>query len=69
MSTLLCNYFYGNLERELLAQNACAGNESLLLRMVDDFLLLTTSPAGVSGRAFRQNVSTLDALLLFSVRL
>lgn len=41
LSSLLCNYFYAELERE------CFGflqkDESLLLRLIDDFLLITTN--------------------------
>lgn len=40
ISTLLCSFFYGELERE------CFGflteGDSLMLRMIDDFLLITT---------------------------
>ena len=49
LSTLLCNYFYGNLESTLLADQYCNSADSLLLRMVDDFLLITTAPQGKEG--------------------
>lgn len=54
MSTLLCNYFYGNLERELLSHAAFEGSGTLLLRMVDDFLLLTVNPDGMCVAAARR---------------
>lgn len=40
LSTLLCNFFYGNMEKAELAFTAEA--HSLLLRLVDDFLFITT---------------------------
>ena len=39
LSSLLCNYFYAELERECLG--FLVGHESILLRLVDDFLLIT----------------------------
>ncbi|CAD6591538.1 MAG: hypothetical protein ASARMPREDX12_005212 [Alectoria sarmentosa] len=41
LSSLLCNYFYAELERESLG--FLEGDESLLLRLIDDFLLITTN--------------------------
>ena len=41
LSSLLCNYFYGELERECFA--FLDDDESILLRLVDDFLLITTN--------------------------
>ena len=40
LSTLLCNYFYAQLERECL--DFLRENDSILLRLIDDFLLITT---------------------------
>lgn len=40
LSTLLCNFFYGELEREKLGFLNC--DDAVLLRLVDDFLLITT---------------------------
>ncbi|KAI9871385.1 MAG: hypothetical protein M1830_002966, partial [Pleopsidium flavum] len=40
LSTLLCSFFYGELERECLG--FLMEGESLLLRLIDDFLLITT---------------------------
>jgi len=40
LSSLLCNYFYANLEANHLA--FLQDGESLLLRLIDDFLLITT---------------------------
>jgi telomerase reverse transcriptase len=40
LSSLLCNFFYGKLEREVLP--SLGGSESVLFRLVDDFLLVTT---------------------------
>ncbi len=40
LSTLLCNFFYGELETECLG--FLVEGESLLLRLIDDFLLITT---------------------------
>ncbi|KAL9044033.1 MAG: hypothetical protein Q9214_002802, partial [Letrouitia sp. 1 TL-2023] len=41
LSSLLCNYFYADLEHEKLA--FLNREESLLLRLIDDFLLITTN--------------------------
>ena len=41
LSSLLCNYFYAELEREYLG--FLADGESVLLRLIDDFLLITTN--------------------------
>ncbi|KAL9607167.1 MAG: hypothetical protein Q9167_007891 [Letrouitia subvulpina] len=41
LSSLLCNYFYADLEHEELSFLNC--EESLLLRLIDDFLLITTN--------------------------
>ena len=40
LSSLLCNLFYAELERELLG--FLKDDESILLRLIDDFLLITT---------------------------
>lgn len=40
LSTLLCNYFYGHMEHEELEFTRNA--DSLLMRLVDDFLFITT---------------------------
>lgn len=50
LSTLLCNYFYGALEREVLG--FLSSGDALLLRFVDDFLLITPN-AGLA-RQFLQ---------------
>ncbi|EEA24977.1 Telomerase reverse transcriptase [Talaromyces marneffei ATCC 18224] len=42
LSSLLCNFFYGELEREVL--DFLKDDETLLLRLIDDFLLITTRP-------------------------
>lgn len=42
LSSLLCNFFYGQLEREVL--QFLKDEETLLLRLIDDFLLITTRP-------------------------
>ena len=41
LSSLLCNFFYAAFEKEHLG--FLDGGESLLLRLIDDFLLITTS--------------------------
>ena len=41
LSSLLCNYFYAELERECLG--FLEGHQSILLRLIDDFLLITTN--------------------------
>ena len=40
LSSMLCNLFYGQFEKEYLG--FLKGHESLLLRLIDDFLLITT---------------------------
>ncbi|PQE12601.1 Telomerase reverse transcriptase protein [Rutstroemia sp. NJR-2017a BBW] len=42
VSSLLCNYFYADLESKHLS--FLQPSESLLLRLIDDFLLITTNP-------------------------
>lgn len=46
LSSLLCNFFYGDLENEVLSflrqSDPSDPHESLLLRLIDDFLLITT---------------------------
>ncbi|OJD24892.1 hypothetical protein ACJ73_03741 [Blastomyces percursus] len=42
VSTLLCNFFYSEYERERLA--FLDGDDALLLRLIDDYLLVTTEP-------------------------
>ncbi|MCJ1276881.1 hypothetical protein MMC21_004688 [Puttea exsequens] len=41
LSSLLCNYFYAQLERECFG--FLDGRQSVLLRLIDDFLLITTN--------------------------
>ena len=41
LSSLLCNYFYAELEKACLG--FLEGRESILLRLIDDFLLITTN--------------------------
>jgi telomerase reverse transcriptase len=41
LSTILCNFFYAELERDVLS--FALGNGSLLLRLLDDFCLITTN--------------------------
>lgn len=41
LSSLLCNFFYARLEKEYLG--FIDADESVLLRMIDDFLLITTN--------------------------
>lgn len=43
LSSLLCNLFYADLEAQHLS--FLDPDESLLLRLIDDFLLITTNPA------------------------
>lgn len=43
LSSLLCNYFYADLEMQHL--QFLHSGESLLLRLIDDFLLITTNAA------------------------
>ncbi|KAJ5147503.1 hypothetical protein N7526_000855 [Penicillium atrosanguineum] len=42
LSSLLCNFFYAELERTVLG--FLQPSESLLMRLIDDFLLITTNP-------------------------
>ncbi|RMZ38088.1 telomerase reverse transcriptase [Aspergillus flavus] len=42
LSSILCNLFYAEMEREVLA--FLQSDETLLLRLVDDFLLVTSNP-------------------------
>ncbi|OGM45577.1 hypothetical protein ABOM_006259 [Aspergillus bombycis] len=42
LSSILCNLFYAEMEREVLA--FLQSEETLLLRLVDDFLLITSNP-------------------------
>lgn len=48
VSSLLCNYFYAHLEATHLGfltdESPTSGSHSLLLRLIDDFLLITTDP-------------------------
>lgn len=39
LSSILCNYFYAELERDILS--FALGDDCLLLRLLDDFLLIT----------------------------
>jgi telomerase reverse transcriptase len=41
LSTILCNFFYAELERDVLS--FALGNDCLLLRLLDDFCLITTN--------------------------
>ncbi len=41
LSTILCNYYYGDIERELLEDVFASHDRYLLIRIVDDFLLVT----------------------------
>ena len=41
LSSILCNFFYADFERECLG--SLRGEDALLLRMTDDFLLISTS--------------------------
>lgn len=41
LSSLLCNFFYAQLEKEFL--DFINADESVLLRLIDDFLLITTN--------------------------
>lgn len=40
LSSLLCNFFYADMEREILGFLNC--DEAVLLRLIDDFLLITS---------------------------
>jgi telomerase reverse transcriptase len=50
LSTLLCSFFYGHFETNHL--NFLVDGESLLLRLIDDFLLITTNQS--HARCFLQ---------------
>lgn len=52
VSSLLCNLFYASFER---ARLDFLGEDSLLLRLIDDFLLITTNPS--HARQFLQIMS------------
>lgn len=41
LSTILCNFFYAQLEQDVLG--FARGNDSLLLRLLDDFCLITVN--------------------------
>ena len=41
LSSILCNYFYAELERDILS--FALGSDCLLLRLLDDFLLITVN--------------------------
>jgi telomerase reverse transcriptase len=41
LSTILCNFFYAELERDVLS--FALGSDCLLLRLLDDFCLITTN--------------------------
>lgn len=43
LSTILCNFFYAELERDVLS--FALGSDCLLLRLLDDFCLITTNRA------------------------
>jgi telomerase reverse transcriptase len=47
LSSLLCNYFYADLEANHLG--FLQSGESLLLRLIDDFLLITTNRSHAKG--------------------
>lgn len=42
LSSTLCNYFYADLERRCLPFLVSAAEDCLLMRLIDDFLLITT---------------------------
>ncbi|KAL5526463.1 EST2 [Sanghuangporus sanghuang] len=42
LSTLLCSFFYGDLERNVLDFVADTSKRNVLLRLIDDFLFITT---------------------------
>ena len=62
LSSLLCNYFYADLEMQHL--QFLHNGESLLLRLIDDFLLITTNP--VHAKQFLQIMH--DGLPAYGVR-
>ena len=45
LSSILCNFFYAQLERDVLG--FALGSDCLLLRLLDDFLLISTSQESV----------------------
>ena len=45
LSTLLCNFYYGEIERKELKFVGERSSRCLLMRYVDDFLLITTDLA------------------------
>lgn len=47
LSSILCNFFYAELERDVLG--FVLGPESLLLRLLDDFCLITTERKHAEG--------------------
>ncbi len=51
LSTILCNYYYGDIEQELLEGVFARHDRYLLVRIVDDFLLVTPDKR-VSQRFF-----------------
>jgi telomerase reverse transcriptase len=63
LSSLLCNYFYADLEAQHLSFLQCSN--SLLLRLVDDFLLITTEPS--HAKRFLQIMH--DGLPAYGVRI
>lgn len=44
ISTLCCNVYYGDMEKHLGVEGKTSLTHSLLARMMDDFLLITTDP-------------------------
>ncbi|KAH9250919.1 hypothetical protein BASA81_011307 [Batrachochytrium salamandrivorans] len=50
LSTLLCRLYYGQFEREVLAEFTCE-TDNLLMRYVDDFILFT--PSALAAQRFR----------------
>lgn len=62
ISSLLCNYFYADLEAKHLAFLQC--ENTLLLRLIDDFLLITTNRS--HAKRFLQTMH--DGLPFYGVR-
>lgn len=62
VSSLLCNYFYADLEAKHLS--FLQGSNTLLLRLIDDFLLITTNHA--HAKQFLQTMH--DGLPEYGVR-
>lgn len=59
LSGFLCNFYYGNMENDLLGEafkalQAKRGHAHLLVRLIDDFLLITTDP--VMHQSFLQTM-------------